>query len=97
MGLKGPRMSSGAAGFMSHISMCDAPPHRKNRMVDLAVGCCAAGEAKDEPGRPNDNPANPSPDATSIVRRLMAGAVEALGNSIWLRLPGGVAGGQALL
>ncbi len=36
MGLKGPRNSMGASGFISQVSMWEAPPHRKNRIHDLA-------------------------------------------------------------
>ena len=31
-----PRYSTGASGFMSHVSMCDAPPLSQMRMVDFA-------------------------------------------------------------
>jgi len=36
MGENSPLNSIGASGFMSHMSMWDAPPHRKKRIVDLA-------------------------------------------------------------
>ncbi len=44
IGTKGPRYSNGAWGFRSHISRCDAPPHRKNKIVtsqslDLPPDC----------------------------------------------------------
>ena len=32
MGRNGPRYSIGASGFISHISMCEEPPQRKNRV-----------------------------------------------------------------
>ena len=71
IGWNGPRYSTGASGFMSHMSMCDAPPHRKNRIVDLARPpvVSAAGAAAARCGLPNCRPANPTPEATRNVRR----------------------------
>ena len=36
IGKKGLRYSEGASGFKSHISTWEAPPQRKNKIVDLA-------------------------------------------------------------
>jgi hypothetical protein len=50
--------------------MCEAPPHRKNKMVDLAgfTGGAVSALADDGPGFPNRNPAKPAPEATKKVR-----------------------------
>ena len=37
IGWYGPRISTGASGFKSHISMWLGPPSRKTRMHDLAL------------------------------------------------------------
>ena len=71
IGENGPRYSSGALGFMSHVSRCDAPPQRKNRIVDLAVPArtsepVASVAVACEISTPG-NAANPVADATSIV------------------------------
>ena len=73
MGLNSPRYSRGASGFMSHMSMCDEPPQRKNRIVDFAG--CLRGAAIDVPNaeRPKLNPASPIDDAAMNARRLMLG------------------------
>jgi hypothetical protein len=54
--------------------MCEAPPHRKNKIVDLAgrSGVAASVLATVGLGFPNRNPANPAPQATRNVRREFA-------------------------
>ena len=73
IGRNGPRYSSGALGFISHISICEDPPHIKNTMVDLAreppvlpelSGAPTTGLAIPEQAAP----VMPDADATSIVR-----------------------------
>jgi hypothetical protein len=53
--------------------MCEAPPHKKNKIVERAVpfaaGCTEPAEAA--PGLPNANPANPRPEATKNFLRCM--------------------------
>ena len=68
----GLRISEGASGFMSHMSMCDAPPQRKKRIVDLAG--LRRGAAPDAPNAegPKLKPARPAVEAARNVRRLCA-------------------------
>jgi hypothetical protein len=54
------------------MSKWDAPPQRKNRIVDLDRGRRAALTGAAIAGRPKAKPANPAPDATNIARRLRA-------------------------
>ena len=58
---------------MSHMSIWDAPPHKKNRMVDFAEVELDAGRlgVAATPGVPNAIPANPTPEATRKVRRVV--------------------------
>ena len=70
MGRKSPRYSAGASGFISHMSMWDAPPHKKKSTVDRAglrrvSGVCAA-----ETERPNGRPKHAAVDAVRKARRL---------------------------
>src|SRR4051812_46969686 len=62
---------------MSHMSMCDAPPQRKNRIVDFAglrsAAASAAGVAAPEARGATRNPANPIVEATRKARRFIAG------------------------
>ena len=69
IGLNGPRYSAGASGFMSQVSTCDAPPHRKNRIVERAFPPVGDGAAV-------SGPANPSPEATRNARRERGAAGE---------------------
>src|SRR5688572_21817269 len=74
IGLNSPRYSTGASGFMSHMSMWEEPPQRKKRMVDFAGffrggGIAAAPNAE----RPKLSPAKPTVDAARNVRRLIIG------------------------
>ena len=68
-GLKGPRYSAGASGFMSHVSMCDAPPESQNKITDLALPP-VAGEAARLAGKPRAG--KPMP-AWRNIRRLRIG------------------------
>ena len=75
IGSNGPRYSAGAFGFMSHMSMCDAPPHRKNRMVDLALppeASTVSAARLERAGFPNATPPIPRLEATRNVRRETA-------------------------
>jgi hypothetical protein len=55
---------------MSHISMCDEPPHRKNRIVDLARPPVLPSEAASPVALAvRASPAIPTVDATRKVRR----------------------------
>ncbi len=56
IGLNVPRYSAGASGFMSQVSMCDAPPLSQMRIADLAtlrrgvsVGAANARAARSNP------------------------------------------------
>jgi hypothetical protein len=53
------------------MSMCDEPPHKKNKMVLLAVafGPCVDAIAAG-PGMPKRKPAKPRAEATRNVRRF---------------------------
>ena len=62
------------------MSMCEAPPQRKNRMVDLAlppdrvvVGTAIPCAIEGMPNEGVLNPARPVVDATRNCRRSMAG------------------------
>jgi hypothetical protein len=78
IGRNGPRYSTGASGFRSQVSTCEAPPHRKNRIVDLAFPPVTRGvDGAAGAGRPNRRPAMPTPDATRNVRRETANEVTA--------------------
>ena len=70
IGRNAPRYSAGASGFMSQVSIWDAPPHRKNRIVDLAFPGRAADEVvAANAGVPKRSPAKPRLEATKNARR----------------------------
>jgi len=72
IGENSPLYSTGALGFISHMSICDAPPHRKKRMVDFA-GLRRAGSACDPNAAfPNGNPKQAVVEAVIKERRLSA-------------------------
>src|SRR5262249_15692582 len=76
MGLNSPRNSRGASGFMSHMSMWDAPPQRKKSTADLAGFAITSsrGASGDAPRRARSgNPPKPGVDATRKSRRLSVG------------------------
>jgi hypothetical protein len=55
---------------MSQVSTWEAPPHRKNRIVDLAFPPVALGPGGAAgAGVPNRRPATPRLEATRNVRR----------------------------
>jgi hypothetical protein len=60
------------------MSKWDAPPQRKNKMVDLARVRVERGEPGDDAGLPKVKPATPTPEATSIARRLITEALECM-------------------
>ena len=70
VGLKGPRIFSGAVGFMSKLSNWLGPPKRNMKMTDLARGfrVGAACSAASRLGRLSPN--SPAPPARRISRRL---------------------------
>ena len=45
IGRNGPRISSGASGFMSQVSSCDGPPTRNSRMQLMSRSLATAPEA----------------------------------------------------
>ena len=79
IGSNGPRYSRGAFNFISHVSTCEAPPHRKNRIVDFALPAsespvgelpavsAALPQLMPTPG----NPARPVADAARKERRFV--------------------------
>src|SRR5690348_6060617 len=72
---------------MSHMSRWDAPPLKKNRIVDLAfpLGPAAASGAATK-GRPNASPATPQLEATRKVRRETEPVALAISDSIFSNL-----------
>ncbi len=69
IGAKGPRYSVGAFGFRSHMSICEDPPQRKNRIVDFAsLRPCGTFAAAAGAVVPQDVPAKPMPEATRNER-----------------------------
>ena len=66
--LNGPRTVDGALGFMSHVSMCEAPPLSQIRIVDLAGPLVLRRFAEALTSSGSDEPQNERPPATSIVR-----------------------------
>ena len=68
-GLKVPRYSAGASGFMSQVSMCDAPPLSQMRMADFATFRLPVGEGAASARPARFTPKNGSPPASRNVRR----------------------------
>src|SRR3954462_11328441 len=88
MGRKGPRDSAGASGFMSQVSTCDAPPDRKNRMVERALPPPARGRTgAAAAGAPKRRPATPTVEATKNVRREREDTPEGSGGGDGVRVP----------
>ncbi len=77
IGLNSPRYSTGASGFMSQVSMCDAPPLSQMRMVDCA-GWRRRSTGDAAPTRLDRcSPVKPRPPATRNARRFKAAAIGA--------------------
>ena len=72
---------------MSHMSMCDAPPQRKNRIVDFAFARRVADAGADRRGTSKCQAGKPRPDATNIARRLTADVGMCIGPFIFGYLP----------
>ncbi len=94
MGENSPRYSTGASGFMSHMSMWEAPPQRKKRIVDLAgffrwgVGVLAKAAF------PRGSPKQAAVEAVRKERRLRA--EENSGRGGWGVTASGWFGGNVL-
>ncbi len=56
-------------GFMSHVSTCDAPPQRKNRIVDRAGALTGGAAMAIGASGTSPSPARPAPEATRNARR----------------------------
>src|SRR5438067_1485529 len=82
IGWNSPRYSAGALGFMSQVSICDAPPLSQMRIVDLAFfrPPLAAGAAFTRLGK--CRPQNPRPLATRNVRRSTGPVAKRAGGGI---------------
>ena len=70
MGWNSPRYSAGALGFMSHMSMWEAPPQRKKRTVDLAVLLRGSAGWAEEAVLPKGRPKQAAVEAVRKERRL---------------------------
>src|SRR5436309_1224129 len=70
IGLNSPRISTGAAGFMSHMSRWLGPPLRKMRMQASADAACGlAGLSRASRSRGKDSPSMPIAPTCSTWRR----------------------------
>src|SRR5262245_36469129 len=76
IGLYGPRISTGASGFMSQMSTCEGPPPITMKMQDFsdADACVPVSRAGNAPGRPS--PSMLSPPACRSCRRVSLPDIE---------------------
>jgi hypothetical protein len=70
-GMNGPRYSAGASGFMSQVSMCNAPPLSQTMIVDFALprDVRVPSSVPEVAAFARLNPTRPRPPATRNVRR----------------------------